>query len=221
MGASKIYQQIKNRLKPYYLPLLHKAKFVRDNRAFQNHGNAVLLKAKAALEEIDVFFWLDFGTLLGVYRDGKLIGHDTDVDVAVFLEDYAPIIEETMVKHGFTYDRKIVIDDGTYGMEQGFSYQNVKIDIFYYSKQNNQCYCHLFPLDNQKNYVVRELYTTFTGFKKISFLDTEWNIPKDPELRLTETYGENFRIPIKDWYTPDAALNSTLINKTCHEYRYS
>ena len=40
----------------------------------------VLHQAKAALDEEDVEFWLDFGTLLGAVRDGKFIAWENDID---------------------------------------------------------------------------------------------------------------------------------------------
>lgn len=202
------------------MPILHKLKYIRDNKAFKNHGNEVLLKAKEALDEINVDFWLDFGTLLGAFRDGKLIGHDTDIDIAVMLEDYSPDIEKTLVAHGFKYERKISVDEGNYALEQCFSYRNVKLDIFYYSKAGNQCFCHLFPQDENKIFLVREIYTTYTGFKKMSFLGEEFLVPSDIELRLIETYGNDYKIPILNWYTPDDALNSKIIDKNCKEIKY-
>ncbi len=219
----KIYYQIKEWLKPYYLPFIHRYKFKKQNKALNTHGNDVLLRAKEALESINIHFWLDFGTLLGVYRDGRLISHDFDIDIAVFLNDYSPKIEEVMQKYGFKYERKLVVDDGKYALEQGFSYQNVGLDIFYYSLNNDQvAYCHLFPLNEDKEFIIRELYTTYTGFKKVHFLNTEFNIPKDTNLRLTETYGEDYRIPVTNWYTPDDALNSKIItNKVCNEIKFN
>lgn len=211
---------LKSLLRPIYLPILHKLKFVKQNRNFKTNGNEVLLKAKQALDEAGIQFWLDFGTLLGIYRDGKLISHDTDIDIAMFLSDYSEDVITTLEKHGFTYERKLVVDDGKYALEQAFSFLNVKMDIFYYTRKGDKCISHLFPLNDKKEYVVRELYTTYTGFRKIEFLNEEFDIPKDTELRLVETYGKDYKIPIKNWYTPDDALNSKIISKECKEIKY-
>jgi len=216
---STIFSGIKTALKPIYLPILHRLKYLRKNRDFKANGNEVLLKAKAALDEVGVMFWLDYGTLLGVYRDGKLISYDTDVDVGVFLKDYSPKIIEAFEKHGFQYERKIVVDEGNYAMEQSFSFRKVKIDLFYYKKEGDKLISHLFPLDKNKNFVVREIYTSYSDFKQIEFLDQAFNIPKDTDLRLEETYGKEWKIPISNWYTPDDALNSKIINKNCQEIK--
>jgi len=67
--------------------------------------------------------------------------------------------------------------------------------------------------------VVREIYTSYSDFKQIEFLDQAFNIPKDTDLRLEETYGKEWKIPISNWYTPDDALNSKIINKNCQEIK--
>ena len=38
-------------------------------------------------KEKNIFHWIDFGTLLSAYRDGKMFEHDYDVDVCVFKDD--------------------------------------------------------------------------------------------------------------------------------------
>ena len=45
----------------------------------------LLLDVGAALSSLDRCWWLDFGSLLGIYRDNDLILHDNDIDVAVLL----------------------------------------------------------------------------------------------------------------------------------------
>lgn len=215
----RIYGGVKKVLRPIYMPVLHKFKYLKKNRDFKANGNEVLLKAKKALDEIGINFWLDYGTLLGVYRDGKLISYDTDVDVGVFLDDYTENIIKALEKNGFVYERKIIVDQGRYAMEQSFSYLNVKIDIFYYRKEGNKMISHLFPLNDKKKYTVREIYTTYSDFTSIDFLKQSFSIPKNTEQRLQETYGEDWRIPISDWYTPDDALNSKIIDKNCQEIK--
>ena len=183
-----------------------------QNKQFKKEGENVLKVASKALSEIDVFFWLEFGTLLGVIRDGKLIEHDTDIDVGIKLQDYSPKIEEALNKYGFVKTRKFEIDDGKYGIEESYELNGVSFDIFYFTVNESEMYCHLFPFDKNNNHIVRELYTKATKFKTIDWQGCEVNIPIDSHQRLTDTYGD-YTIKIKDWYTPDAALNSKIIDK--------
>lgn len=44
------------------------------------------------LDAAGVTYWLDFGSLLGVYRDGDLILHDNDVDIAILDADWIGLL---------------------------------------------------------------------------------------------------------------------------------
>ena len=48
---------------------------------------------KKCFDKYDLKFWLLFGTLLGIYRDGNLIDHDEDIDIGVFHTDEAKLLE--------------------------------------------------------------------------------------------------------------------------------
>ena len=39
----------------------------------------------------DIEYWLDFGTLLGAVRDGKIIEWDSDIDLSVWYKDYLKV----------------------------------------------------------------------------------------------------------------------------------
>ena len=41
-----------------------------------------------ALTTLEATWWLDFGSLLGLHRDGDLILHDNDIDLAVLAPDW-------------------------------------------------------------------------------------------------------------------------------------
>ena len=65
-------------LGPLYRLLLKSSveSYVRSN--FQKNANTVLQAANSALKDAGVDFWLEYGTLLGVIRDGDFIKHDTE-----------------------------------------------------------------------------------------------------------------------------------------------
>lgn len=211
--------KIKKLFKPFYLPLLHRFKYRLENSNFKKEGDNILKIAHTALSEINLFYWFEFGTLLGVVRDGKLIEHDTDIDIGVFLDDYSIEIERTLIKHGFRKIHRFEIDGGKYGLEESYELNGVSFDIFYFTKSNDGMFCHLFPFDENKNHIVRELFTSASTFKTVEWQGFRINIHEDSDQRLRDTYGD-YTIKIKDWYTPDAALNSEIINKTCKYYKY-
>jgi len=203
---------MKERLKPHYMKVVKAWKYYVENKRFKNEGEGVLFIASKALSEIGVFHWLEFGTLLGVIRDGKLIAHDTDLDFGVWLKDSSDAIPEAMVKAGFKKVHRIEIDGGTYGLEESYEFNGVKVDLFFFTKTNTGMYCHLFPVVAKQKRAVREVFTSANEFKSISWQSTVVHVPKNPDQRLRDTYGE-YWIPQKKWNTPNQALNSRLISK--------
>ena len=67
------------------------------------------------LEDNNIAYWIDYGTLLGAARDGKIITWDNDADIGCYTEDYAKI-RDLMIK--FTTDTPA-----------GFHRANAKIKI--------------------------------------------------------------------------------------------
>jgi phosphorylcholine metabolism protein LicD len=203
---------VKEKIRPLYMPFVNRMKYRTENKNFLKEGDTVLHAASKVLNSIQVFHWLEFGTLLGVIRDGRLISHDTDIDFGVFLNDYSDEIRSAFVKAGFRLVHRIEIEAGKYGLEESYELNGVKVDLFYFTKTNSGMYCHLFPSAGKNKRLVRELFTSVNTFKTMEWQSLNVNIPADSAQRLTDTYGD-FHIKRKDWNTPNQALNSELINK--------
>jgi len=207
---------LKTLLKPYYMKVVQAVKYRRENKRIKREGEGVLHIASKALSDIGVFHWLEFGTLLGVIRDGKLIAHDTDLDFGVWLEDSSEAISSALVRAGFKQVHRIEIDGGAYGLEESYELNGVMLDLFYFTKTNSGMYCHLFPVLGKNKRAVREIFTSVNEFKSISWQSLEVQIPINADQRLRDTYGE-YWVPNKGWNTPNQALNSEIISKAYTE----
>jgi len=168
--------------------------------AFSNHPNKVgipiniqqstsnLLTTVDVFEHLEVKYCVVFGTLLGIYRDGGLIEHDTDTDIAVWIDNYSELIEmvEKMEENKLMLTRII---PKLISFTRGGDY----IDIYFYNKENNESenligyphYGTLTPADFSKNNTVK-------------FHNKELACPVDLEDYFQKLYGSDWRTPIKD-----------------------
>lgn len=69
---------------------------VADNhpKTFDMADHPTFAAAAEAFKALNVPFWLDQGTLLGLVRDGKLLETDHDIDLGVWAEDYKKVKPE-------------------------------------------------------------------------------------------------------------------------------
>jgi len=179
------------------------------NKNFKKHSKFVLGQLNKVFEELNISYWLVYGTLLGVYRDGKFIEHDDDIDVGLFLDDYSKDIRVVLQKYGFRLVREILIDNGEYGREETYNLEGIDIDLFYFSKKENCFKVHDFKNEDDKSWaktiqdkgglIVRE--RTFKKFDiiYINFLDSKYPIPNNTHKHLASVYGEDFMIPNPSW----------------------
>ena len=99
------------------------------NKYFIEEGCEVLNVFANALNNENILFWLEFGSLLGFYRDHDFIKHDCDIDFGAFLKD-ASVIRNKIISSGFKLIHQYKSSDG--GLEECYKYKNTSIDVFYF-----------------------------------------------------------------------------------------
>lgn len=177
----------------------------KKNTLMKKNGLATLKSLQAFFDSQDKAFFFDMGTLLGAIREGDFIGHDLDIDVAVFLnneEEKKNMIKEmensgSVEKFRFTFNNKII--------ESSFVLNGVKYDLNFYEKLEEKDVCYLMYRDPSLTYgseefdVVQLTCSPIGEIKKFNFKDVLINVPNDCEKYLSERYGQNWRIKDKNY----------------------
>lgn len=186
-----------------FLQRRHTRKLALLKQYFWEENVEVLQLFSTALNEAGIVFWLEFGTLLGYYRENDFIAHDCDIDTGTFIEN-SPVVYRILTKAGFKLVREYhVIDDG--GLEQCYQYKHTTIDVFYFRKDKNRLYCNSFlPIKNmtyfwnlyvKRPFLVKRIEVPDTGYRKVQFKGAEVYIPNDCDLYLRTHYGDSYMVP--------------------------
>lgn len=181
-----------------------------ENKTFLLNAKEVLMEADAVFKELNINYWLDFGTLLGAIREGTFIKHDFDLDLGMYLYDHSVEIEKCFKKHGFKKIKDFTIDNGKYGREETYEYLGVQIDLFFYTqKTKKEAYYHDFmPLSGMSRDKTilelgglrpREITLALEEIKYIDFLGKKYPIPSPAKNHLRDRYGEDFMVENKSW----------------------
>jgi len=155
------------------------------------------------LEENGITVWLDWGTLLGAYREGEFIVYDHDIDLGITYEGFKKLQEVRLGNPEKQYNKDIIF--GAYvnapdniPTMMSSSHSNVKIDIYaWFKKGDNHNLC-MFYNKEKKKYVVNTVPAHYhENLVKFKFLDREYMIPEKTEEYLTFLYTENWKNRVK------------------------
>lgn len=193
----------------------NKRMFDLQKKYFQIEGEELLNRFAKALNDNGILFWLDFGTLLGYYREHDFIKHDFDLDCGVFLRD-SQKVREALTSNGFELIREFhSVKDG--GKEECYLYKHTSIDVFYYreDEERNTIYCNSFcwlefkGLHHKSPAEVKRVDLPKMDFKQVEYKNCLVNIPIKPEIYLQKHYGNNFMIPNPNFDYKKEATNIT------------
>ncbi|MBD5220007.1 MAG: LicD family protein [Bacteroidales bacterium] len=207
--------------------LYHEREFQRQIKNFHKNGQSLLYEIYLICSEKNIFIWLEFGTLLGAYRENDFIKHDFDIDLGVMFIDKNKL-EEAMYNHGFELVREFTITENNelIGAEQTYSYKSVLVDIFFYHQVDQQSVkLHSFtPISGIPQYEgradIKEIVMPFFGFEKTFFKGIEVYIPKNTSVYLSQYYGKDFMIPDSNYDYRKTMTNITYIKREERTAKY-
>lgn len=167
--------------------------FILDNNGILS-DNAVrdLAKCCEAVELLKMKYRLTDGTILGIYRDGRLIPHDNDIDIDILVNNdiNEKVIHDTFTSLGFRLGRKVYYQ----GRIQQLAYFNNKthdiFDMIFWYPDRDQVVNY-----SERNFERTQDLRYFHESSEIQFQGRSYPVPAQLEQWLEMRYGEDWRVP--------------------------
>ena len=187
--------------KKIYYPRVEKKRNAWKSKireAFLKEGENALREFVNCMNNEGITYWLEFGSLLGAYRDGAFVPNELDLDVGVYLKD-ANKIYSTLQQNG---SRKIRENHevGENGLEQTYEYKGTTIDLMFFYEKDGKLWCDgaLFP-KNVKSGKYFDYIVTSHFFKPFvccdfNFLGMTVSVPSNTEEHLIEIFGPGYKV---------------------------
>ena len=144
--------------------------------------------------------WLDFGTLLGYYRENDFISHDLDMDFGVQVSSFEEfeVIEKHLINNGFNRTKEFYFNKNL--VELSYSYKGLNVDFIIYNKENDRVSSDTIffmtnALGNPTRYEVYHYEIPFSGLKECDFKGMKVKVPENTQEYLRTLYGEDFETP--------------------------
>ena len=184
-----------------------------------NYMLSLLNKVVDSLENIGEKPFLNGGTLLGMYRDGKLIDYDCDADIAILMKDrnnldeYIQKLLQTILKDNNNLDYYIGHFPGEVNHYSAIVFADktskLHIDLAFMYDDN-----YFEDNPNKKYYIgfFTSMSPMFFSFDKFSlvrkkFCGKDYWIPDNSEHYLEQLYSKDWKKPLKRWNTFISAPN--------------
>ena len=175
---------------------------VENNKKYYQNRITLFKIIINLMEDNDIPYFIDCGTLLGAFRNNKMIPHDNDLDMSVYgIETFKKIGEilkeslpnEYKVSENTTYSRKYMItkkeDDIIHFGGDAGDIEATACDIYLYTdfpndKDSLRFEYHKFDMEK-----VKYSKSNLLPLQKINFENVIVNCPNNPLQHLKSMYG--------------------------------
>ena len=170
----------------------------RSNLLKENFEKILNVVYSSDLKDYNI--WLDFGTLLGYYRENDFISHDLDMDFGVQVSSFEEfeVIEKYLINNGFNRTKEFYFNKNL--VELSYSYKGLNVDFIIYNKENDRVSSDTIffmtnALGNPTRYEVYHYEIPFSGLKECDFKGMKVKVPENRQEYLRTLYGEDFETP--------------------------
>ena len=170
----------------------------RSNLLKENFEKILNVVYSSDLKDYNI--WLDFGTLLGYYRENDFISHDLDMDFGVQVSSFEEfeVIEKYLINNGFNRTKEFYFNKNL--VELSYSYKGLNVDFIIYNKENDRVSSDTIffmtnALGNPTRYEVYHYEIPFSGLKECDFKGMKVKVPENTQEYLRTLYGEDFETP--------------------------
>ena len=187
---------------PIIKTLNNKAKTELDSRRSsllrENFQEVLKIIYNSQLNKYDL--WLDFGTLLGFYRENDFINHDLDMDFGIIINDYDDFLEKEkyLIKKGFSRTKEFYYKNRL--VELSYSYKGLNVDFIVYRRkadviESDTIFFMTNALGKPTRYEVYNYSLPFSELEEHNFKAVEIKVPNNAREYLSKLYGEDFEVP--------------------------
>ena len=170
----------------------------RSSLLRENFQEVLKIIYNSELKKYDL--WLDFGTLLGFYREKDFINHDLDMDFGIIINDYNDFLEKEkyLLKNGFSRTKEFYYKNRL--VELSYSYKGLNVDFIVYHRkadviESDTIFFMMNALGKPTRYEVYNYNLPFSELEEHNFKAVEIKIPNNTREYLSKLYGEDFEVP--------------------------
>lgn len=170
----------------------------RSSLLRENFQEVLKIIYNSQLNKYDL--WLDFGTLLGFYRENDFINHDLDMDFGIIINDYDDFLEKEkyLIKKGFSRTKEFYYKNRL--VELSYGYKGLNVDFIVYRRkadviESDTIFFMTNALGKPTRYEVYNYSLPFSELEEHNFKAVEIKVPNNAREYLSKLYGEDFEVP--------------------------
>lgn len=213
----------KNKLVYFYLlrlfTLLTSWKRRRMGKNLSSNGEKVMDDIIEMFKDSNFNYFFASGTALGLYRDGKTIDGDIDIDLGILKDEYFNWgdLDELMTNKGFVVTK--IFTTHNIITEKAYKKNEVSIDVFIYINENGkaqtQAYYRIPGIEYKSNYQLTSIDLILPFELSVETINVNGklvSLPSPIEKYLETLYTTEWKIPNPKWN--DFESPSFFIDKT-------